>query len=484
MLDMIIKGGRVVTPSGAGEADLGVLGEKIVAVTLPGILPEEGARVIDATGKVVVPGGIEPHAHAAANVRPGARELVPGVPNAGPSVQSLGAIWGGTTTVIDFAPVPNEGDLVQGIHDFISPWQGNAYTDYSTHCIFSSTSTPDAISRYRELIDAGFPSVKIFTTDIRPPDVRRQFTLSHIEKIDSGRLEDVMGQVARHGGVLAVHGEDDELVMYNYLLAKQRGIWDWYNIHLIHSKTVEDLAFQHVVRLAERTGAGMYFVHVTAKEGLDAIAEARSRGMPVYGEVLTLALSFNCDRYREEDGMKYHTYPSLKYEEDRLHLWRGLLRDDLAFTATDSNFTTYLDKIAGRNVLDIRGGNIGIEIRMGVNYTEAVVKQGMSLERYAEVTSTNAAKLLGLYPRKGAIAVGSDADIAIIDPSVRKTLTMDDLHVRDYSPWEGWQVEGWPTTVILRGKVMVDGGQLLGGPDAGQLIPRKIDPAVLQRPAF
>jgi dihydropyrimidinase len=121
---------------------------------------------------------------------------------------------------------------------------------------------------------------------------------------------------------------------------------------------------------------------------------------------------------------------------------------------------------------------------MGVNYTEAVVKQGMSLERYADVTSTNAAKLLGMYPRKGAISVGSDADIAIIDPSVKKALSIDDLHVRDYSPWEGWQVEGWPTTVMLRGKVMVDGGRLLGSPTDGQLIPRKIDRGFLRRPAF
>lgn len=483
MLDTLITGGRVVSPAGAGDWDVGIIGEEIAVVAVPGILSPEGARVIDASGKIVVPGGIETHAHAAANVQPGARQLVPEVPNAGPLEHSLGAIWGGTTTVIDFAPVPNEGDLAVGIHDFISVWKGNAYTDYSTHCIYSSGSTPDAISRYRELIEAGFPSIKVFTTDIRPPE-GRQHSLTPIAKIDTGRLEDVMRQVAYHGGVLAVHGEDDELVMYNYLLAQQRGLWDWYNVHLVHSKLVEDLAFQKVVRLAERTGAGTYFVHVTAKDGLDAISEARSRGLPVYGEVLTLALSFNCDRYREADGMKYHTYPSLKFEEDRLHLWDGLLRRDLSFTATDSSFTTYLDKIAGRNVVNVRGGNIGIEIRMGVNYTEAVVRRGMSLEQYAAVTSTNAARLLGLYPRKGAIAAGSDADITIIDPSIKKTLSMNDLHLRDYSPWEGWEIEGWPTTVMQRGKVMVDGGQLLGAPDDGQLVPRKIDPVVLRRPAF
>ena len=483
MLDTIIRGGTVVRPEGVGEWEVAIKGEKIVAVALPGILPEEGAKIINAGGKIVVPGGIEAHAHAAANVQPGARQLVSGMPNAGPAEHSLGAIWGGTTTVIDFAPVPNEGDLAAGIHEYIAPWLGNAYTDYSTHCIYRNANTPDAISRYKELIDAGFPSVKIFTTDIRPEE-GRQFSLTAIGKIDAGRLEDVMSQIARHGGVLAVHGEDDELVMYNYLLAQQRGQWDWHNVHLIHSKTVEDLAFRSVLRLAEHTGAGLYFVHVTAKDGVDAIAEARSRGMPVYGEVLTLALSFNCDRYREEDGMKYHTFPSLKYEEDRLELWKGLMRQDLSFTATDSSFTTYLDKIAGRNVVDMRGGNIGIEIRMGVNYTDAVVKQGMSLEHYAAVTSTNAAKLLGLYPRKGAISVGSDADITIIDPSVKKSLSMADLHLRDYNPWDGWEVEGWPTTVMLRGNLMVDQGQLVGQPTVGQLIPRKIDSRWLQKPAF
>jgi len=204
----------------------------------------------------------------------------------------------------------------------------------------------------------------------------------------------------------------------------------------------------------------------------------------VYGEVLTLALSFICDQYKEPDGMKYHTYPSLKYEEDRNYLWDGVMDGNLAFTATDSSFTTYVDKTAGRNVVDVRGGNIGIEIRMGVNYTEAVVKRGLSLERFVEVTSSNAAKLLGMYPRKGAIAADSDADITIIDPSFKKALRMADLHVRDYSPWENWQVEGWPTTVMLRGKLMVNNGELLGSPSDGKLISRKIDPAVVNKPAF
>ena len=236
MLDMLIKGGQVVTPSGVGNWDVGVQGEQIVAVALPGVLSEEGATVIDATGRIVVPGGVEAHAHAAANVQPGARETVPGTPNAGPAVHSLGAIWGGTTTVVDFAPVPSEGDLAAGIHDFMNVWQGNAYTDYTTHCIYREGNSPDSIARFHELVEAGFPSVKIFTTNIRPPGAEGT-SLTPLGRIDTGRLGDLMEQMHRHGGVLAVHGEDDELVMYNYLMAQQRGLWDWHNVHLIHSKT-------------------------------------------------------------------------------------------------------------------------------------------------------------------------------------------------------------------------------------------------------
>ncbi len=482
MFDLLITGGTVVTLSEAAVLDIGVQDGRIAAIAAPGTLTDDATQTLDATGRIVTPGGIEPHAHAAANVRPGAHELVAGVPNAGPLEHSLGAIWGGTTTVVDFAPAP-EGELVGGVHDFLSVWNGNTYADYSAHIIYSSRNSADSIARVGELIENDFPSVKIFTTNIRPPS-DPPLTLTPVGRIDNGRLADLTAQLARNDGVLAVHAEDDELVMYNYLMARQRDNWDWYNAHLIHSKEVEDLAFRDVIRIAEQNGAGMYFVHVTGNDGVNAVAAARSRGLPVYGEVLTLALSFNCWQYREPDGMKYHTYPSLKYPEDGDDLWSGLLGNNLTFTATDSSFTTYLDKTAGRNVQDMRGGNIGIEIRMGVNYSEAVVKRGMPLTQYANITSTNAARLLGMYPRKGVIAPGSDADFAIIDPTFRKRLTMDDLHLRDYSPWEGWEVSGWPTTVILRGKVMVDNGQLLGDPNDGQLVRRRIDPAVLRRPAF
>jgi dihydropyrimidinase len=433
-----------------------VQGERIVAVASPGTLSSDGARIVDAAGKIVVPGGIEAHAHI-------------GFGQGRPP-------WG-QTTVVDFANTPDEGDVVQAVQNHLAGWKEKAYTDYSAHCTFRGSATPGAISQIKDLITAGLPSIKIFTTTIVPPSPDRPFA-----KTDMGLLNAIMEQTANYGGIVAVHSEDDDIVQYNYSMAQERGLWDWHNMHLIHSNASEDLSFRRVTRLAEQTGAGMYFVHVSAKEGVNAIADARSRGLPIYGETLLLYCSFNAEDYKEHDGMKYHTYPSLKFEADRLRLWDGLLQGDLTFMATDSIATPYAQKIEGRTVADVTGGNIGIEIRMGVTYTEGVVKQGMSLERYVEITSTNVAKVLGFYPRKGAIAVGSDADITIIDPSVKRKLALDELHLQDYNSWEGWEVEGWPTTVLLRGKIMIEDGKLLGQPTDGRLIPRKVDSSILQKP--
>ncbi|HTT75568.1 MAG TPA: amidohydrolase family protein [Candidatus Binataceae bacterium] len=192
---------------------------------------------------------------------------------------------------------------------------------------------------------------------------------------------------------------------------------------------------------------------------------------------------FTADDYKKPRDFCHHTYPSLKYPDDHLALWQGLVNDGVSTMATDEFPTTLEHKLLGKRIDNVTGGNLGAEARMGITYTEGVVRRGMSLQRFAEVTSTNAARILGLYPRKGIIAPGSDADIVLIDPAVKKTLTREDFHVSDYSPWEGWKVEGWPTTTILRGKPIVEDGQLLGTLGDGRLVPRKIDPVVLRRPA-
>ena len=468
MLDLIIRGGRVVTPSGVGNWDVAVQGEKIVAVSQPDSIDLEASKVVDASGKIVVPGGIEPHAHIGGPRDP---------ERSGAEAVSRAAVYGGTTTVLDFATQVAGHDLRHAMGEAAERWQGNAYTDYSYHPIFANGASPDDIAQIPELLEDGFPSFKIFTTSIRPPGPQMQN-----RHTDFGRLAAIMEHIAGKGGMLMVHSEDDEMVHYNYSMASEKGLWDWWNMHLIHTNVSEDVSFRRVIRLAQTSGAAIYFVHISAKEGVAAVAEARGRGQPVYGETLHNYACFNAENYREPNGMKYHTYPSLKFEEDRQSLWAGLIDGKLSTVATDVVSTTWEVKIKYKTVADVTGGHNGVETRVGITYNECVVKRGTALERFVDITSANAAKIFGLYPRKGAIAAGSDADITIIDPSIKKKLSLDDLHLEDYSIWEGWDIEGWPTTTVLRGKVMVEDGVLVGSPSNGQLLARKISSDVTSKP--
>ena len=468
MVDLIITGGTVVTPSGTGSFDVAVEGEQIVGVTQPGAISTDGARVIDATGKIVVPGGIEPHAHIG-----GPRQ----VERSGAEPVSRAAIHGGTTTVLDFATQVHGEDIRHALGEAAERWQGNAFTDYSYHPIFNSVADENSINQIGECVEDGFASFKIFTTSIRPPSPQM---LSN--KTDFGRLSPIMDNISAAGGMLLVHSEDDDMVHYNYGSAQEKGMWDWWHMHEIHTNISEDVSFRRAIRLAERKSCPIYFVHVSASEGVEAIGEARSRGLPIYGETLHNYACFNADNYREDNGMKYHTYPSLKSEIDRQALWQGLLDGRLSTVATDLVSTTWEEKIRFKTVADVTGGHNGIETRVGIAYSVGVVELGMSLERFVDITSANAARIFGMYPQKGALAAGSDADITIIDPTFDRPLTAEDLHLEDYSIWEGWHVKGWPTTTILRGKVMVDDRRLVGTGADGRLLSRKVAPEVTAGP--
>ena len=473
MFDLIIRNGQVVTPWGVGDWDIAIQGEKIVAIAANHSLTEEAERVIDATGKVVAPGGIEPHAHVHAPIM-GHGDLK----TAPPEEVSRAAIFGGTTTILDFAIQYPGIDINQAIQERTGVWQGNSYADYAHHLMLLGDISDNVLGQLSEHIQDGFASVKIFTTNIRPPSMSGEPRM-----VRMGHLHDLMERIQHHGAMLMVHAEDDDMVqhMYQKLIEQERT--EWWNMHLVHSNESEDVSFRRVLRVAEWTGSPVYFVHVSAREGLAAVLEARAKGMPVYGETLHNYCCFNADNYQEENGMKYHTYPSLKSEEDRVSLWDGIVRGGLSAMATDEYCTTWDVKITGRQVTDVTGGHNGIETRVGITYSEGVSKRGMSLQRFVDVTSANAAKIMGLYPRKGVIAPGSDADIVLIDPSIKRPLTMDDFHISDYSIWEGHEVEGWPVMTILRGMVAVENGRLRIDHSAGKFQRRKVDPEVGNRPA-
>jgi dihydropyrimidinase len=477
MLDLLIRSGIVVTPEEVGERDVGVQDGKIVAVTSLGTLPADAGRVIDAHGKIVLPGGIEPHAHIAIPV-PEAWAGRPEVMTQPPEAASRAAAFGGVTTVIDFAgnlnptpgTSPSQESIMQGVEGRRNVFRGHAYTDFAFHYILAGQVAPEVIGQIGEAVQEGIASFKIFTTF---PGLR----------VPYGHLWAVFGEVAKHGGIMAVHAEDDDIVTYmtDKLTRERRD--QGYNLHLVHNNLSEDLAFRKVIRLARHTEVGVYFVHTTAKEGVAAIAEARDQRLPVYGEALHNYLQFTCEDYKKPDGTAIHTYPAIKFAEDRDALQAGLMGGDLCTTATDE-YTTYKNiKLSGDTIHTVCGGHNGIETRIPVAFTKFVSQQGMPLQRFAAITSTNAAKILGLYPQKGAIAPGSDADLVLIDPHLRKTISLADLHAdSDYSIWEGFACQGYPVMTILRGKVIVEDGKLLGSSADGQWLKRKVSSDVLARP--
>ena len=474
MLDLLIRNGQVVTPQGAGAWEIAVQDGKIVAVAAPGTF-REASRVIDAAGKVVVPGGVEPHTHLAHRI-----QMHPDddLHTLGPEDDSRGMAFGGTTTHVDFAFVRPDSNMQAVIEQRAARWKGNSYTDYTFHVTLAGPLPLKTFDAIPEVIQAGFPSFKVFTTDVLPPHPKRPSN-----RLDFGRLQYAMEKVAPRGGIMVVHAEDHDVVQFMYERFREEGRMEGANLPLVHNKVSEMLSFRRAINLAAVMDAAIYFVHTSAREGVESVAEARGHGRPIYAETLHHYTCFSADDYRSPRGFCYHTYPSLKYPEDQAALWDGLLNDAVSTTATDEYPTTLALKLRGKTIEDVTGGNLGAEARMGIVYTEGVVKRRMSLERFVQVTSSNAARILGLYPRKGALAPGSDADIVLIDPSINRALTKDDFHVSDYSPWEGWDVRGWPVTTILRGRVMVDNGRLYGDTRDGQLIPRKIDGAVLRRPA-
>ena len=395
-----------------------------------------------------------------------------------PQDASRAAAFGGVTTVVDFA-----GDLSFAVVENAQPksimsvieerrsvFRTHAYTDYTFHYILAGEVAPETIGEIGEAIQEGIASFKIFTT-------------FHPIRVPYGHLWTIFAEVAKHGGIMAVHAEEDEVVRYMTEKLKREGRDQGYNLHLVHNNISEDLAFRHIIRLAQHTEAGIYFVHTTAKEGVAAIAEARNAGQPVYGEALHNYLQFTCEDYKKPGGTAIHTYPAIKFADDRDALIAGLMDGRLATTATDEYTTHKGPKLWGDTIETVCGGHNGIETRMPVAFTKFVAERNMSLQRFVDITSANAAKLLGLYPRKGAIQPGSDADLVLIDPDLNKTLTMDDLHAdSDYSIWEGFTCQGYPVLTMLRGKVIVEQGQLVGSSTDGQWLKRRVSGDIISRP--
>jgi dihydropyrimidinase len=459
VLDLAVVGGQVVSPDLLLEADVGIRDGRIVQLVAPGELTEDVGRRLDATGMYVVPGGIDAHVHF--NLK------VTDVMSAqSSSAGSRAAAYGGTTTFIDFVLQSGEQSLVAAIEGKHEEIEGERpHVDYGLHAMLTGSLPFAVMEEIPEAISGGVSSFKMFTTFSGASASGDLYS-------DDGRIWGVMGAAEAADGIVMVHAEDDCIIDYNVRRLYAAGEQDGRNIPRARPPLAEEAAIRRMLLLSRRSGCPLYIVHVSSASGVQAIGEAKMAGLPVYGEVLHNYLTFTSDDYAREDGLLYHNYPPLKSGGDQSSLWQAVTDSALDTIASDDFTVPRASKLAGRIVDNVTGGHNGIETRMNVVFSEGVAKGRLSLRRFVETTATNPAKLFGLYPRKGIVAVGSDADLAIIDPAQRVTLRLENLHSDcDYSLWDGWQLHGAVRATVLRGQVLVEDGQWQGPTASGEFVP-------------
>ncbi|WP_428492054.1 hypothetical protein [Rhodopila sp.] len=352
MFDLVITNGTVVLPSGAAPADIAVTGHAIAAIAGPGMLSGTGPkRVLDATGQIVIPGGIDPHIHCSM--------IMPAPAGASftsemPSVVSKACLFGGTTTMCDFVFWQNSGTLHEAVNTRRGQFDSQCYSDYALHLGVESPLPTAILNEIPPLVHAGYPTVKMFTTDITPG------RMAHLTKF--GDIWEVLQVLAREGGLALIHAEDNDLVMHMYekLIAEDKAGFE----HLAEAHTVmsEELSFNRVIGLAQNVpGAALYMVHTSARTGVEAVTRARAKGFPIYGETLHQYIMFNAEDYKRPNGQIYHTYPSLKYPEDQKALWSGMRSGALQCVATDEVCCPLQVKLLGNRIDDTTGGNSGVE---------------------------------------------------------------------------------------------------------------------------
>jgi dihydropyrimidinase len=470
MIDLLLKGGVAVLPEGPVACDIGIDRGIIVSITAQGAEAPTARTTVDTAEKLLIPGGIDPHIHASWLVPTAADERIM---SGSPEQISRAAAFGGTTTLVDFATWEEGETLDQSIARKREHYEGNTYVDYALHCILRGDLPQAVVDQIPAAVVDGFPSFKVFmtqTTPDRPPQMMRL-----------GQVSEVLERTSESGGILAVHAEDDDIVMFNYRRLRENDRLAVEHLAEAHNPLSEAVAVQRLIAVAQRIGGAVYFMHISSAEGVDVIRAARRAGLPIYAETLQHYLSFTQDMYARPDGALYHTYPSLKSESDRQELWRALTEGTLSTVATDEMCTTRAVKLRGTTIEDTTGGHAGVEIRVPLMYGESVVERDFSLTRFVDITSANAARILGMYPKKGALQVGSDADIAVLDTETSWTIALADLHETDYSIFEDWKMAARCVMTVVRGQIVMQDGELIGNTDAGRLVRRSIHPDIRTR---
>jgi len=457
-MSLHIKNGRIITAVDDYQADLYIDQEKVTLIGLD--LDVTADRVLDATNRYVIPGGIDPHTHldmpfggtvSADNFETGTRA----------------AAHGGTTTLIDFAIQTKGRSVLEALETWHRKAAGQTAIDYGFHMIITDMQA-DGLPEMRIMADEGVTSYKLF------------MAYPGVLYVDDGTLYRVMRKAGEDGTVICMHAENgiviDEIVKIALAEGKTEPKW-----HALTRPTrMEAEGVHRSIAIAEVAGVPVYIVHLSSADALEQVVLARDRGVAVFAETCPQYLFLDHSYYEQEgfEGAKYVMTPPLREKWNQEELWRGLRFGDLQSISTDHCPFCYKDQkeLGVDDFSKIPNGGPGVENRMSLVHSGGVLPGRISLNKFVELTSTAAAKMFGLFPRKGTIAVGSDADLVLFNPGRKETISVGNpvthnMNV-DYSAYEGFKITGVSETVISRGKVVIEDCKYVGSKGDGQFLKR------------
>ena len=458
-MSVLIKNGNIISAGEDYVAD--ILADDGKIKTIGTDLAVTADKTIDATGKYVIPGGIDPHSHLDLTIASwiSADDYYSG---------TVAAAFGGTTTIVDFVLQERGQDLMEALEGWHKKADGKVVIDYGFHMMI--VDLPDnRIPALNDLVRQGVTSFKLFMAYLA------------FAMVGDDIIFKTLGSSADSGALVSLHAEHGHMieVLIKSLLDQGHTAPKYHAAS--RPPATEGEATYRAITMAEVAEAPVYFVHLSCAESVGEVREARARGRYVYAETCPHYLTLDESLYDQEgfEGAKYVLTPPLREKWHQQELWHGLRRGDIQTVASDhGSFPFEVRRIrAQENFTKIPNGGPGIEHRLGLLYTKGVMEGHIDMNRLVEVFSTNAAKRFGLFPRKGAITAGSDADIVIFDPRKESTISAETHHMNmDYSMYEGWKVRGVPDVVLVGGKVAIEGDKFLGKAGDGRFLKRDTQP--------
>jgi dihydropyrimidinase len=431
--DLAILGATAVTRGGAMLADIAVRDGKIAKVGAPGSL-SNAAKTIDARGMLLLPGAVDPHTHLDAEMFN--LHTIDDFESG-----TVAAAAGGVTTIVDYAFQERGGTLAAAVEKWHGKAADRAIIDYGFHIAILDPS-PEAIAEIPLMVERGFTSFKIFMMmnfEARARDFLRAFRAA-----------------GEAGALLTIHAEDENLIGYCTEMLLRAGNESVAHFAASRPPIVEGAAVERALAMTQVANAPAYFVHLSSRDAIAAIREARAKGRMVLAETRPIYLYLTEERFLEPRGERYVGYPPLRSEEHREAIWEALSDGTIDVVATDHCSWTLDHKLSANRFTRVMPGMSNLETLVPMLYSEGVVKGRISLERMVDLVAANPARIFGLYPRKGVIAEGSDADLVVFDPNRKVTVHSPEMHSRaDYDVFEGFEVTGWPAMTISRGETIV-----------------------------